>query len=115
MEKCSVHRSGSSAHEGPHKGLVVSKKADLAHEVFTKEMAKAVVRAQIRLFSSRGVHKEQGGAQEGGESRAKITRVSQTVQCIGSRLVKCLENLGGEGRGNEFGEVFEGGGGDAGD
>ena len=90
----SVHRSGSSAHEGPHKGLVVSKKADLAHEVFTKE---------------------QGGAQEGGESRAKITRVSQTVQCIGSRLVKCLENLGGEGRGDEFGEVFEGGGGDAGD
>ena len=62
-----------------------------------------------------GVHKEQGGVQEGGESRAKITRVSQTVQCIGSRLVKCLENLGGEGRGDEFGEVFEGGGGDAGD
>ena len=51
--------------------------------------------------------------QERGESRAKITRVSQTVQCIGSRLVTCLENLGGEGRGNEFGEVFEGGGGDA--
>ena len=94
VEKCSVHRSGSSAHEGPHKGLVVSKKADLAHEVFTKE---------------------QGGAQEGGESRAKITRVSQTVQCIGSRLVKCLENLGGEGWGDELGEVFEGGGGDAGD
>lgn len=99
----------------PHKGLVVSKKADLAHEVFTKEMAKAVVRAQIRLFSSRGVHKEQGGAQEGGESRAKITRVSQTVQCIGSRLVKCLENLGGESRGDEFGEVFERSGCDAGD
>ena len=94
VEKCTVHRSGSSAHEGPHKGLVVSKKADLAHEVFTKE---------------------QGGAQEGGESRAKIMRVSQTVQCIGSRLVKCLENLGSEGRGDEFGEVFEGGGGDAGD
>lgn len=36
VEKCSVHRSGSSAHEGPHKGLVVSKKADLAHEVFTR-------------------------------------------------------------------------------
>ena len=36
QEKCSVHRSGSSAHEGPHKGLVVSKKADLAHEVFTR-------------------------------------------------------------------------------
>lgn len=53
--------------------------------------------------------------QEGGESRAKITRVSQTVQCIGSRLIKCLENLGGESRGDEFGEVFEGGGGDAGD
>ena len=53
VEKCSVHRSGSSAHEGPHKGLVVSKKADLAHEVFIKEMAKAVVRAQIRLFRSR--------------------------------------------------------------
>ena len=88
-----MHRSGSSAHEGPHKGLVVSKKADLAHEVFTKEQ----------------------GAQEGGESRTMITRVSQTVQCIGSRLVKCLENLGGEGRGDEFGEVFEGGGGDAGD
>ena len=52
VEKCSVHRSGSSAHE-PHKGLVVSKKADLAHEVFTKELAKAVVRAQIRLFRSR--------------------------------------------------------------
>lgn len=86
-----MHRSGSSAHEDPHKGLVVSKKADLAHEVFTKE---------------------QGGAQEGGESRAKITRVSQTVQCIGSRLVKCLENLGGEGRGDEFGEVLKGGGGD---
>lgn len=94
VEKCTVHRSGSSAHEGPHKGLVVSKKADLAHEVFTKE---------------------QGGAHEGGESRAKITRVPQMVQCIGSRLVKCLENLGGEGRGNEFGEVFEGGGCDAGD
>ena len=31
-----MHRSGSSAHEGPHKGLVVSKKADLAHEVFTR-------------------------------------------------------------------------------
>ena len=89
-----MHRSGSSAHEGPHKGPVVSKKADLAHEVFTKE---------------------QGGVQEGGESRAKITRVSQTVQCIGSRLVKCLENLGGESRGDEFGEIFEGGGGDAGD
>lgn len=94
VEKCTVHRSGSSAHEGPHEGLVVSKKADLAHEVFTKE---------------------QGGVQEGGESRAKITRVSQTVQCIGSRLVKCLENLGGEGRGNEFGEVFERSGCDAGD
>ena len=94
VEKCSVHRSGSSAHEGPHKGLVVSKKADLAHEVFTKE---------------------QGGVQGGGESRAKITRVSQTVQCIGSRLVKCLENLGGEGWGNEFGEVFERSGCDAGD
>ncbi len=53
VEKCSVHRSGSSAHEGPHKGLVVSKKADLAHEVFTKELAKAVVRAQIKLFRSR--------------------------------------------------------------
>ena len=36
VEKCSVHRSGSSAHEGPHKGLVVSKKADLAHEVFKR-------------------------------------------------------------------------------
>lgn len=36
VEKCSVHRSGSSAHEDPHKGLVVSKKADLAHEVFTR-------------------------------------------------------------------------------
>ena len=53
VEKCTVRRSGSSAHEGPHKGLVVSKKADLAHEVFTKELAKAVVRAQIRLFRSR--------------------------------------------------------------
>ena len=53
VEKCSVHRSGSSAHEDPHKGLVVSKKADLAHEVFTKELANAVVRAQIRLFRSR--------------------------------------------------------------
>ena len=53
--------------------------------------------------------------QGGGESRAEITRVSQTVQCIGSRLIKCLENLGGEGWGNEFGEVFEGGGCDAGD
>ena len=31
----------------------VIKKDDLAHEVFTKEMAKAVVRAQIRLFRSR--------------------------------------------------------------
>lgn len=78
----------------PHKGPVVSKKADLAHEVFTRSK---VVR------------------KKGGESRAKITRVSQTVQCIGSRLVKCLENLGGESRGDEFGEVFEGGGGDAGD
>lgn len=94
VEKCTVHRSGSSAHEGPHKGLVVSKKADLAHEVFTR--SKVVCK-------------------KGGESRAKITRVSQTVQCIGSRLVKCLENLGGEGRGNEFGEVFDGGGCDAGD
>lgn len=36
VEKCTVHRSGSSAHEDPHKGLVVSKKADLAHEVFTR-------------------------------------------------------------------------------
>ena len=69
VEKCSVHRSGSSAHErvcrgrlvsrkacsahgrvcrgrlvsrkacsahGTHTGLVVSKKADLAHEVFTR-------------------------------------------------------------------------------
>ncbi len=71
----------------------MSKKADLAHEVFTR---------------SKVVRKK-------GADRAKITRVSQTVQCIGSRLVKCLENLGGEGRGNEFGEVFEGGGGDAGD
>ncbi len=53
VEKCTVHRSGSSAHEDPHEGLVVSKKADLAHEVFIKEMAKAVVRAQIRLFRSR--------------------------------------------------------------
>ena len=88
-----MSRKACSAHE-THKGLVVSKKADLAHEVFTKE---------------------QGGAHEGGESRAKITRVSQTVQCIGSRLVKCLENLGGEGRGDEFGEVFERGGCDAGD
>lgn len=89
-----MHRSGSSAHEDPHKGPVVSKKADLAHEVFIRS---------------------KHGEQEGGESRAKITRVSQTVQCIVSRLVKCLENLGGEGRGDKFGEVFEGGGGDAGD
>lgn len=89
-----MHRSGSSAHEDPHEGLVVSKKADLAHEVFTR--SKVVCK-------------------KGGESRAKITRVSQTVQCIGSRLVKCLENLGGEGRGNEFGEVFERSGCDAGD
>ena len=89
-----MHRSGSSAHEGPHKGLVVSKKADLAHEVLTR---------------SKVVRKKRG------ESRAKITRVLQTVQCIGSRLVKCLENLGGEGRGDEFGEVFERGGCDAGD
>lgn len=88
-----MHRSGSSAHEDPHKGLVVSKKADLAHEVFTR--SKVVCK-------------------KGGESRAKITSVSQTVQCIGSRLVKCLENLGGEGRGNEFGEVFERSGCDAG-
>lgn len=52
VEKCTVHRSGSSAHgracrgrlvsrkacsaHGTHKGLVVSKKADLAHEVFTR-------------------------------------------------------------------------------
>ena len=93
-----MHRSGSSAHEGPHKGLVVSKKADLAHEVFTR---------------SKVVCKK--GANHARRSRAKITRVSQTVQCIGSRLVKCLENLGGEGRGDEFGEVFDGGGGDAGD
>ena len=92
-----MHRSGSSAHEGPHKGLVVSKKADLAHEVFTR---------------SKVVCKK--GANHARRSRAKITRVSQTVQCIGSRLVKCLENLGGEGRGDEFGEVFDGGGGDAG-
>ena len=87
-----MSRKACSAH-GTHTGLVVSKKADLAHEVFTRSKV----------------------VQEGGESRAKITRVSQTVQCIGSRLVKCLENLGGESRGDEFGEVFEGGGGDAGD
>ena len=35
-----MHRSGSSAHEGPHKGLVVSKKADLAHEVFPRSRQK---------------------------------------------------------------------------
>lgn len=26
VEKCTVHRSGSSAHEGPHKGLVCEQK-----------------------------------------------------------------------------------------